>query len=161
MYFKERWELHKNAACCLERIQKHLTKQLLYCHLTPISQNIQDAQGMLGTAGEKQGWTHKRGSPMNPNTLTLQFCSTSKVLYRHWTQSWRLTKRDQLWRHRERERERFKEHYAIINITWWWWYIYIFANGPVDLDSIPGWVIPKTQKNGFLMLPCLTLSIIR
>ena len=24
----------------------------------------------------------------------------------------------------------------------------VFANGPEDLGSIPGWVIPKTQKNG-------------
>ena len=24
----------------------------------------------------------------------------------------------------------------------------VFANGPGDLGSIPGWVIPKTQKNG-------------
>ena len=36
----------------------------------------------------------------------------------------------------------------------------VFANGPVDLGSIPGQVIPKTQK-WYLMLPCLTLSIIR
>ena len=36
----------------------------------------------------------------------------------------------------------------------------VFANGPGDLGSIPGRVIPKTQKL-FLMPPCLTLSIIR
>ena len=30
----------------------------------------------------------------------------------------------------------------------------VFANGPGDLGSIPGRVIPKTQK----MPPCLTLS---
>ena len=33
-------------------------------------------------------------------------------------------------------------------------------NGPGDLCSIPSRVIPKTQK-WYLMLPCLTLSIIR
>ena len=38
--------------------------------------------------------------------------------------------------------------------------ISIFANGPEDLCSIPGRVIPKTQKC-FLMVPCLTLRIIR
>ena len=36
----------------------------------------------------------------------------------------------------------------------------VFANGPGDLGSIPGRVIPKTQKMD-LMLSCLTLSIIR
>ena len=35
-----------------------------------------------------------------------------------------------------------------------------FANGTRDRGSIPGWVIPKTQK-WYLMPPCLTLSIIR
>ena len=34
----------------------------------------------------------------------------------------------------------------------------VFANGPEDLGSTPGRVIPKTQK---MVLPCLTLSIIR
>ena len=33
----------------------------------------------------------------------------------------------------------------------------VFANGPGDLGSIPGQVIPKW----YLMPPCLTLSIIR
>ena len=36
----------------------------------------------------------------------------------------------------------------------------VFANGPEDWGSIPGRLIPKTQKK-YLMLPCLTLSIIR
>ena len=36
----------------------------------------------------------------------------------------------------------------------------VFANGPRDQGSIPGWVIPKTQK-WYLMTLCLTLSIIR
>ena len=34
------------------------------------------------------------------------------------------------------------------------------ANGPGDLGSIPGRIIAKTQK-WYLMLPCLTLSIIK
>ena len=36
----------------------------------------------------------------------------------------------------------------------------VFANGPSDRGSIPGRVIPKTQKR-YLMPLCLTLSIIR
>ena len=36
----------------------------------------------------------------------------------------------------------------------------VFANGSGDPGSIPGQVIPKTQK-WYLMPPCLTLSIIR
>ena len=36
----------------------------------------------------------------------------------------------------------------------------VFANGPGNLGSIPGRIIPKIQK-WFLMLACLTLSIIR
>ena len=36
----------------------------------------------------------------------------------------------------------------------------MFANGPGDLGSMPGRVIPKIQK-WYLMPPCLTLSIIR
>ena len=36
----------------------------------------------------------------------------------------------------------------------------VFDNGPGDLGSIPGRVIPKTQK-WYLMPPSLTLSIIR
>ena len=38
--------------------------------------------------------------------------------------------------------------------------VWVFANGPGDLGSIPGRVIPKTQK-WYLMPPFLTLSIIR
>ena len=38
--------------------------------------------------------------------------------------------------------------------------IKVFVNGPGDLGSIPGRVIPKSQK-WYLMPPCLTLSIIR
>ena len=34
------------------------------------------------------------------------------------------------------------------------WMYKVFTNGPGDLGSMPGWVIPKT-------LPCVTLSIIR
>ena len=37
----------------------------------------------------------------------------------------------------------------------------VFAKGPGNGGSIPGRVIPKTQKKWYLMLPCLTLSIIR
>ena len=37
----------------------------------------------------------------------------------------------------------------------------VFANGPGDLGSIPGRVIPKIFKKWYLMPPCLTLSIIR
>ena len=36
----------------------------------------------------------------------------------------------------------------------------VFANGPGDMGSTPGRVIPKTLKM-VLMPPCLTLSIIR
>ena len=36
----------------------------------------------------------------------------------------------------------------------------VFANGPEDQGSIPGRVIPKTQK-WYLMPFCLTVSIIR
>ena len=45
----------------------------------------------------------------------------------------------------------------------------MFANEPEDWGSIPGWVIPKSQKKKkkkkkkkkrYLMLPCLTLSIL-
>ena len=36
----------------------------------------------------------------------------------------------------------------------------VFANGPGDLGSIPGRVIPKTQK-WYLMTPCFILCIIR
>ena len=55
---------------------------------------------------------------------------------------------------------------------WWWWYDFsirlpdigimsrVFTNGPEDRGSIPGRVIPKTQKC-YLMPPCLTGSIIR
>ena len=35
-----------------------------------------------------------------------------------------------------------------------------FANGLEDRGSVPGRVIPKTQKL-YLMPPCLTLSIIK
>ena len=37
----------------------------------------------------------------------------------------------------------------------------VFANGPGDLGSIPGRVIPKTLKKWNLIPPCLTFSIIR
>ena len=36
----------------------------------------------------------------------------------------------------------------------------VFANGPRDMGSIPGRIIPKTLK-WYLMLPCLTLINIR
>ena len=35
----------------------------------------------------------------------------------------------------------------------------MFTNGPGDRDSIPGWVIPKTQKKWFLILPCFPLHL--
>ena len=38
--------------------------------------------------------------------------------------------------------------------------IRVFANGPGDLGSIPGRVIPTTQK-WHLIPPCLTFSIIK
>ena len=37
----------------------------------------------------------------------------------------------------------------------------MFTNGPGDWGLIPGQVIPKTQKNGTWLLPCLALSTIR
>ena len=37
----------------------------------------------------------------------------------------------------------------------------VFANGPGDLGSIPGCVIPKNFKKWYLIPPCLTLSNIR
>ena len=37
----------------------------------------------------------------------------------------------------------------------------VFVNGPGDLGSIPGRVIPKTLKKWYLILLCLTLSIIK
>ena len=37
----------------------------------------------------------------------------------------------------------------------------VFANGPRDLSSIPGRVIPKTFKKWYLIPSCLTLSNIR
>ena len=37
----------------------------------------------------------------------------------------------------------------------------VFPNGPGDRVSISGWVISKTQKKWYLMLPCLTPSTIR
>ena len=36
----------------------------------------------------------------------------------------------------------------------------VFTNGDGDLGSVPGQVIPKTQK-WYLMPPCLALSTIR
>ena len=39
--------------------------------------------------------------------------------------------------------------------------VIVFVNGPGDLGSIPGQVIPKTQILRYLMPPFLTLSIIR
>ena len=36
----------------------------------------------------------------------------------------------------------------------------VFTSGPGDRGSIPGQVIPKTQK-WYLMPPCFTLSIIK
>ena len=55
----------------------------------------------------------------------------------------------------------------IILHNWSLWHYYelllmsrVFTNGPGDRGSIPCQVIPKTQK-WYLMLPCLTLSILR
>ena len=80
---------------------------------------------------------------------------------------------------REEWRERVRDIRATSAIWWWWWHIYahthtyiyqkpasglmsrVFTNGLEDLGSIPGWVIPKTQKKWYLMPPCLTLSNIR
>ena len=54
------------------------------------------------------------------------------------------------------DREKWREMVRDIragSTTWWWYiyiyiyiYIYMFANGPGDLGSIPGRVIPKTLK---------------
>ena len=37
----------------------------------------------------------------------------------------------------------------------------VFANGQGDQGSIPARDIPKPKKKWYLMLPCLTLGIIR
>ena len=37
----------------------------------------------------------------------------------------------------------------------------VFSNGPRDMGSIPGHVIPKTLKWNLMIHPCLTLSSIR
>ena len=37
----------------------------------------------------------------------------------------------------------------------------VFAYDPGDLRSIPGRVIPKIFTKWYLMLPCLTLSIVK
>ena len=53
----------------------------------------------------------------------------------------------------------FKNLYIYIYIYYWAisQMSRVFANGPGDRGSIPGWVIPKTQK-WYLMPPCLVLS---
>ena len=51
-------------------------------------------------------------------------------------------------------------HIASLVKDWHWYEWLVFANGPGDLGSVPGRVIPKTKK-WYLMPPCLTLSIIR
>ena len=55
--------------------------------------------------------------------------------------------------------EKYKSSYIYINVQLFL-RIRVFTNGPGDLGSIPGRVIPKTQK-WYLMLSCLTLGIIR
>ena len=61
----------------------------------------------------------------------------------------------------------FATYYCIFNRSFLFVYtpdigimVRVFANDPGDLGSIPGRVIPKTKK-WYLMLPYLTLSIIR
>ena len=61
----------------------------------------------------------------------------------------------------------FKIFFVYVDIHFlpiWWLHLYFcqfreFANGAGYWGSIPGRVIPKTQK-WYLMLPCLTLGII-
>ena len=59
---------------------------------------------------------------------------------------------------REKERETVKEFHGVSAIGWYI-YIYICLG---DRVSVPGWVIPKTQKNKWYFIPlCYKLSIIR
>ena len=57
-------------------------------------------------------------------------------------------------------KENYRNESCIIHIPNFRLIGLVFANGPGDLGSIPGCLIPKTLK-WYVIPPCLTLSIIR
>ena len=61
--------------------KQNCSKQQLYGHLPPISQTIQVRWTKHGTLLEKQGWTHKWHSSMDPFKWTCWCLLTSKNLF--------------------------------------------------------------------------------
>ena len=99
-----------------------------------------------GTLIEKQRWTYKWYSPMDPYTWICQCWSTSKNLYQLsvqrlnvvWKTCWE-------WWRIEMDGKRVREICAV-SITWWWNKMYFLLNG-ISIYAYVAWNIFDT-KNG-------------
>ena len=136
--------------------QQHPTRHQLYGHLPPITKSIQ----VRRTRHAGHCWrsrdelirdvllwipTHGRAKAGRPaRTYIQQLCEDTGCCPEDLPRAMN---------DREEWRERVRDIRAASTIWWWWWILLIkliaslvFTNGPGDLASIPGRVIPKTLK---------------
>ena len=150
--------------------RQHPTRHQLYVHLPPITKTIQVRRTRhAGHCWKSRDelisdvllWTptHGRAKAGRPARIYIhQLCEDTECC-----------PEDLPWAMNDREewRERVRDIRATSATLWWWWFSLVPDIGIMvrvareTWVSIPGRVIPKTQKKWYLMLPCLTLSIIR
>ena len=139
--------------------KRNPTKQQLYGHQPPITQTIQ----IRRTRHADHCRRNKDAlisdvllrNPKHGHTSV----GRTTMTYIHWLcADTGCSQDDQLWvmDDRDETRNRLKRIHAISTTWWWWWWWWcdrliglvgrVFANGPGELGSIPGRVIPKTLQ---------------
>ena len=124
--------------------KQHTTKQQLYGHLPPITKVrwtnhaghcLRSKDELISDILSSHRWS-KVGRPVR--TYLQQFCTDTGYSLEDLPDI--MDDRDGRW-------ERVRKICAGSATWWWWWWIRrVFANAPGDRGSIPGRVIPKTQK---------------
>ena len=143
--------------------RQHPARHQLYGHLPPIMKTIQ----VRRTRHAGHCW-RSRDELISDVLLWTPTYGRAKAGWPAWTYIQQLCEDTgcdpedlpEAMNYREKWRERVRDIRVCGTTWWWWWYIYIyvvkeyiymqvgrvFANGPGDLGSIPGRVIPKTLK---------------
>ena len=129
--------------------RQHATRHQLYGHLPSIMKTIQVRQ----TRHAGHCW-RSRDELINNVLLWTPTYGQAKAGWPAQTYIQQLCGPEDLpeaMNDREKWRERVRDIRAC-STTWWWWYMLIslmvrvFASGQGDQSSIPGGIIPKTQK---------------
>ena len=106
--------------------RQHPTRLQLYGHLPPITKTIQVRRTRhAGHCWRKQGWAHKRCTPVDPHIWMCKSRTTSTNLHTAtmWgTQNVILKTCRRRWMIGEKWRERVRDIRAG-GATWWWWIV--------------------------------------